>query len=92
MATIIRSNGSKWAGEEPDTVAQLLGVMAAHPLDRTFEDYGNFRDRVKGEPGRVIFFGNFRNLAHALTAAIRANRRRDDYTSQPRPGANRWAR
>jgi len=38
----IISNGSKWAGETPDSVADLLLVLAAHPLDRKFEEFGNF--------------------------------------------------
>lgn len=38
----IMSNGSKWAGEEEDDVQDLLAVLAEHPLDPRFEDYGNF--------------------------------------------------
>ena len=40
--TIIRSNGSKWAGEEPDTIETLCDRLQTHPLDKCFEDYGNF--------------------------------------------------
>lgn len=38
----IESNGSEWAGEQPDDVAQLLESLAEYPLDPTFEKYGNF--------------------------------------------------
>ena len=57
MTTIINSNGSKWAGQEPDTIETLLDVLAHHPLDNTFEPF--FED------GR--FFGNFRNLSHVFS-------------------------
>lgn len=35
----IHHNGSKWAGEEPDDIAHLLGVLAEHRLD--VESYGH---------------------------------------------------
>jgi len=38
----IKSNGSKWFGEEPDTIEKLLEVLAVEPLDRKFENFGNF--------------------------------------------------
>lgn len=38
----ITSNGSKWAGEKPDTIEQLLEALENNALDRTFENYGNF--------------------------------------------------
>jgi hypothetical protein len=38
----IMGNGSKWAGQEEDDVSELLRMLAAHPLDPTFEEYGNF--------------------------------------------------
>jgi hypothetical protein len=34
METRILSNGSKWAGEEPDAVDQLCDVLKGYPLDR----------------------------------------------------------
>lgn len=70
--TTIHSNGSKWAGEAPDTIEQLIEVLAQHPLDRRFEDYGNFIDRdpewLDGstKPGVVIFFGNFLTVSHVF--------------------------
>lgn len=39
---IISTNGSKWIGEQPDTLAKLLEVLATETLDPSFEDYGNF--------------------------------------------------
>ena len=75
----IKSNGSKWAGQEPDSIDELLEVLEIHPLDRTFEKYGNFIDKSprwgrygKGpnpypdNPGVVIFFGNFYGLSHVF--------------------------
>ena len=74
--TTIHSNGSKWAGEEPDTVATLLMVLAKHPLDRRFEAYGNFvqkNPRLANGPGRLsedpetrLFWGNFFTVSHVF--------------------------
>lgn len=83
-STTIISNGSKWAGEEPDSIETLLGVLASETLDPTFEEYGNFAQN-EGK-GVVRFFGNFFTVSHAfsitsddeavcnaLVAAIKAN-------------------
>jgi hypothetical protein len=73
MPTEIISNGSKWAGEEPDSIDTLLDVLAKHPLDRTFEAYGNFvlRDPQMADGsrdvGRTHFFGNFLTLSHVFS-------------------------
>lgn len=84
MATIIHSNGSKWLGEEPDSVDQLIAVMGAHKLN----DYTHIAlipdDRPCG--GGYRFCGNFDSIAHVfsidttdrdmidrLVAAFRAN-------------------
>lgn len=102
--TEIISNGSKWYGEEPDTVEVLLDVLENHPLDRVFESYGNFAYRAKNKHDREImgnstrFFGNFLTISHVfniqtndndlitkLCKAIRKNKRRPDYLSQPKP-------
>lgn len=77
-------NGSKFAGEEPDSVDELLRVLAEHTLDPTFEKYGNFAENQAD--GVVLFWGNFYDLSHGfsvetderelierLTGAIRAN-------------------
>lgn len=42
------SNGSRWMGEEPATVEELLEVMARTPLDPRFEDYGGFIGDTRG--------------------------------------------
>lgn len=87
--TTITSNGSKWAGEPPDSVETLLAVLARHTLDPRFETFGNF---VQREAAGVSFFGNFLDLSHVfnittndpavwkpLVRAIRRNQRRPDY-------------
>lgn len=102
--TEIVSNGSKWAGEAPDTVDQLLAVMAEHPLDRRFERYGNFAQQYTLEPHIWQFFGNFLTISHVfdirtdepeaiakLKAAIDTNRKRSDYKSQPKPSKRKAA-
>jgi hypothetical protein len=38
----INSNGSKWAGENPDDIEKLLECLHEHTLDPDFEKYGNF--------------------------------------------------
>jgi len=75
----IQSNGSRWAGEEPATIAELLEALQVETLDPSFEDYGNFveSDRdlmsyITGKPiypdnPRVVrFFGNFATVSHVF--------------------------
>lgn len=38
----INANGSKWAGQEQDSITVLLERLATNTLDPRFEDYGNF--------------------------------------------------
>jgi len=91
MTTRVVSNGSKWAGEEPDTVADLLDVLKREPLDPTFERYGNFR-LASALPGGRRFWGNFFRVSHvfdidtndpetvrAIHCAIIRNKRSDAY-------------
>jgi hypothetical protein len=75
MGTIIHSNGSKWIGQQPDSIEQLIDVLGKHTLDRTFEAYGDFTQRGarngRGEPvdginQAVCFFGNFIDLSHVF--------------------------
>lgn len=95
--TTIRSNGSRWLGQEPATVDELLEVLATETLDRTFEAYGNF---VISEGGTTRFWGNFHTVSHVfdietadpdlaarLTAAIQANQQTVAYLAQlvPKP-------
>ena len=49
MRTVITSNGSRWMGQEPDSMETLLEVLASEPLDPSFEDYGNFCYANEGE-------------------------------------------
>lgn len=96
MINII-SNGSKWAGEPPDSVEKLLEVLAKYALDRRFEQFGGFITKDETDDS-VRFFGNFFNLSHVfqivtdepeiierLSAAIHANMERPDYLSQHKP-------
>lgn len=78
--TNIKSNGSHFAGAGPDTIEQLLAVLKDEPLDRTFENYGNFVYALGGRHGyedpelrreakelrAVNFFGNFFKLSHVF--------------------------
>ena len=100
MTTIVHSNGSKWAGQEPDSVETLLSVLNKHTLDRRF---GSFWTRSKigdrwAKPGMVRFFGNFIDLSHVfsidtdepelierITKAICRNRQKPEYRKQPKP-------
>jgi len=78
MATIIQWNGSHFAGDGPDGIERLFEMLAAHPLDRTFEPerYGNFVYRLDDDPkfieqypeanGMTRFFGNFFTYSHAF--------------------------
>lgn len=100
MTTTIHSNGSKWAGQEPDSIATLLEVLASTPLDPTFEKYGDFAYNAETHDGTVRFFGNFYLVSHvfridsndpevcdALFAAIRANKATDEYKQAKRERA-----
>ena len=88
----ILSNGSKWAGQEPDTLEQLLEVLKTEPLDPTFEQYGNFYERPSVRyDDQYACHGNFDNLSHVfdirgtkeelepLRKAIRRNQRTPAY-------------
>lgn len=96
--TKIISNGSKWAGEEPDSIEKLLEVMKTEPLDRTFEQYGDFCISMPNTDGALRFWGNFHAVSHvfsietndpevieSLIGAIKANKRLPGYLDQDRP-------
>ena len=85
LDTRIVSNGSKWAGQAPDTLADLVSVLATHPLDVARFPHG-FAYNMVGRPGWVMFWGNFATVSHVfqietndpavcalLTNAIKAN-------------------
>jgi len=61
--TDIRVNGSKWAGEAPDSIETLLSVLAGSVLDSAFFP---FAANVPGSPGVVCYFGNFEDVSHAF--------------------------
>ena len=52
----ISSCGSHWAGDEPDDVTALLKMLAEHPLDPTFEKYGNF---IEANPCEGVYNPNY---------------------------------
>lgn len=83
------SNGSKWAGEAPDTVEKLIEVLKTETLNPLFEQYGNFVTKETG--GTLHIFGNFCTVSHVFNmrgtakelrpvlTAIAAARRRPEY-------------
>ena len=76
--TTIHSCGSKWMGEEPDSIETLIEVLGTEPLSPTFEGYGNFiyalggpdgyeDSRLRAQAGNTLrFFGNFAALSHGF--------------------------
>jgi len=90
----IASNGSKWAGEAPDSVETLLGVLATETIDPTFERYGGGIYYL-GD-GKLHAFGNFLTRSHVfditgtieemrpLALAIKAAKRRPEYLKAKR--------
>lgn len=60
----ITSNGSKWIGQDPDSIDRLVEVLAVEPLDPRFLNYGRFILPLGG--GKVRFFGNFFALSHVF--------------------------
>jgi hypothetical protein len=94
MTTKIRSNG----GGNPQPIEALFARLESDTLDRTFEAYGNFIERIAAFPEVVCFWGNFLTYSHVfsvdtdepelverLTAAIRANQQTPAYRHQPPP-------
>lgn len=76
MTTKIIFNGSKWAGEAPDSVEKLLEVLARETLDPKFERYGDFGPRVDDahadeygidKRAGMHFHGNFLTVSHAFS-------------------------
>jgi hypothetical protein len=75
--TTIQSNGSKWAGDQPDSIEGLIDVLKTQTLNPIFEQYGDFAETdprfyKSGElcypdnPGTVHFFGNFYTVSHVF--------------------------
>lgn len=74
MQTIIHSNGSKWLGEELDTIEQLIKVLDTHKLDLarfaafgfiTFQNSNGFSNRAY-EEHTVSISGNFSDISHVF--------------------------
>jgi hypothetical protein len=77
--TEIISNGSKWAGEKPDSIKHLVKVLSSHVIeDRFFFKFKEKHDKGKfewvvlcpitkdKETGCYHFFGNFEDLSHVF--------------------------
>lgn len=78
--TLILSNGSKWAGQDPDSIQTLLDVLGDNVLDPMFEQYHCYRPYPfepmvrtgrNGEMfqpwlGAACFFGNFLTVSHVF--------------------------
>ena len=67
----INSNGSKWLGQEPDSIEDLFAVLAEYMLNPMFEDYGNFimalYPKLPSQKGVVRFWGNFLTVSHVFS-------------------------
>ena len=94
--TTVLYSGSRWFGQAAAGPDELLAVIAAEPLSRTFELYGNFV--IDKGDGGTRFWGNFAAVSHVfcidtndpalverLTTAIRANQQTAAYLAQPVP-------
>src|SRR5574343_406883 len=70
--TEIVSNGSKFAGQELDTLEDLFAMLQTYALDPDFEKYGNFFHYTTGKHFEVYHFhGNFACISHVFD--IRTN-------------------
>lgn len=64
MPTTIISNGSKWAGQEPDTIPQLLDVLREWQLCPHMVP--NISAPTVDHDRSWRFFGNFKRLSHVF--------------------------
>lgn len=65
----IESNGSKWYGQEPDSIEQLVELLRTSPLDPSFEGHGNFAYPIEdsnGPTGEWQVWGNFFHVSHVF--------------------------
>ena len=60
----IISNGSKWLGQAPDGINELLETLDRCVLDPSFEDCGGFVHHHKDGSYRVM--GNFHDVSHVF--------------------------
>lgn len=72
---IITQNGSRWMGEDPTDLAELLEMLASYTLCPSFEAYGNFitkraisarDDKPLYPAGYIKFWGNFHTVSHGF--------------------------
>lgn len=100
MSTTIKNNGSRFRGQEPGTLEELLVVLQVQPLDPRFEPYANFREEAQGQ---TVFWGNFFAVCHPfdiqtddpdvieqLLSAIRANQERANYQAAATTYLQEW--
>lgn len=72
IKTVIHSNGSKWAGQEPDSIEKLIEVLNHNELDlerfacHGFVTWVDNNDGNDYEHSEVKIWGNFRNLSHVF--------------------------
>ncbi len=79
--TIIHSNGSRWGGEKPATINELIGKLKSYTIEDRF--FGKYKSREVDEEGNrewiilcpidkdrktgnYIFFGNFEEYSHVF--------------------------
>lgn len=74
VKTVIHSNGSKWAGQEPDTIEQLIEVLGKHTLDIArfgafgfcvFTESNGYSSRDYDKHS-VRIHGNFLDVSHVF--------------------------
>lgn len=58
MTTVVSHIGSKFGGDDPDTIEQLFDMLGREPLDPKFEQYGNFMYHCE-DSNRIKVWGNF---------------------------------
>jgi hypothetical protein len=72
QTTIIHSNGSKWAGEQPDSIDILIERLSIYTIEDRF--FCKFKERynstqkhvicpISKVDGNYMFFGNFEEIS-----------------------------
>jgi len=75
--TVIHSNGSKWAGEDKNTIEQLVEILKTETIEERFFSQYSVRVSplniklhnhcpISDYNGLVRFFGNFETLSHVF--------------------------
>lgn len=60
----IKSNGSNWAGGQPDSMEVLFELLETETLDPVYEEFHGYR--AVSHLGGYSFSGNFFNLSHVF--------------------------